>query len=147
MLFVGDSASGFLQSPAPDRINLIWRLIMADGASRIENDEKLRTLRTLTAAVYFCQALAFALAGIPFLIGVFINLMKRKEVQGTWLESHFDWQIKTFWIALILYAISRLMMFMGGSLVLIAAVLWLGYRIAVGWYALHSNKPIAKRMR
>ncbi|WAK03258.1 DUF4870 family protein [Methylobacter sp. YRD-M1] len=122
---------------------------MADSASHIENgsknDEKLKPLKTITAVVYLCQVLAFALAGLPFIVGAFINLAKRKDVQGTWLESHFNWQIRTFWIALALFAISRLMMFMGGSLILTVAVLWLGYRIAVGWYALHDNKPIDER--
>ncbi|WP_027158466.1 DUF4870 family protein [Methylobacter luteus] len=123
---------------------------MADSVTPVENesekDERLKTLRTVTAFVYLCQVLTFALAGLPLLVGVVINLVKRKEVQGTWLESHFNWQIKTVWIALSLFAISGLMMFMGGGYVLIAAVLWLIYRISVGWYALHSNKPIDENM-
>ena len=123
---------------------------MAVSVTPVENesekDERLKTLRTVTAFVYLCQVLTFALAGLPLLVGVVINLVKRKEVQGTWLESHFNWQIKTVWIALSLFAISGLMMFMGGGYVLIAAVLWLIYRISVGWYALHSNKPIDENM-
>jgi uncharacterized membrane protein len=123
---------------------------MADSVTPVENesekDERLKTLRTVTAFVYLCQVLTFALAGLPLLAGVVINLVKRKEVQGTWLESHFNWQIKTVWIALSLFAISGLMMFMGGGYVLIVAVLWLIYRISVGWYALHSNKPIDENM-
>ncbi|MGJ0492707.1 DUF4870 family protein [Methylobacter sp.] len=123
---------------------------MADSVTPVENeseqDERLKTLRTVTAFVYLCQVLTFALAGLPLLVGVVINLVKRKEVQGTWLESHFNWQIKTVWIALSLFAISGLMMFMGGGYVLIVAVLWLIYRISVGWYALHSNKPIDENM-
>lgn len=121
---------------------------MADDVTHAENgsenDEKLKTLKTITAVVYLCQVLAFALAGLPLLIGVVINLVKRKEVQGTWLESHFNWQIKTVWVALALFAISGLTMFMGGGYVLLVAVLWLVYRIAFGWYALHANKPIGE---
>ena len=37
--------------------------------------------------------------GWPSIIAVIINYVKRGDARGTWLESHFDWQIKTFWYA------------------------------------------------
>jgi uncharacterized membrane protein len=40
------------------------------------------------------------LFGWPSIIAVIINYVKRSEARGTWLESHFDWQIRTFWFAL-----------------------------------------------
>ena len=39
--------------------------------------------------------------GLPSLIAVFINYLKRGDVKGTWLESHFRWQIRTFWFTLL----------------------------------------------
>jgi uncharacterized membrane protein len=120
---------------------------MADNTTqtKAENNEKLNKLKTITGVVYLCQVLAFALAGLPLLIGVVINLVKRKEVMGTWLESHFDWQIKTVWVALALFAVSGLTLSIGiGAYLLLLAVLWLVYRIAFGWYALHANKPIGE---
>lgn len=121
---------------------------MTDNTTQTEpeNNEKLNKLKTITAVVYLCQVLAFALAGLPLLIGVVINLVKRKEVVGTWLESHFDWQIRTVWVALALFALSGLTLFMGGGYVLLLAVLWLVYRIAFGWYALYANKPIGENL-
>lgn len=109
-------------------------------------NEKKDNLKTITAMVYLCQVLAFAFAGIPLLIGVAINLIKRDQVQGTWLESHFNWQIKTVWVALALFAISGITFIYGmGFYVLMFAVLWLVYRIAVGWYALNANEPIDEK--
>jgi uncharacterized membrane protein len=120
---------------------------MSDNTTqtKAENNEKLNKLKTITGVVYLCQVLAFALAGLPLLIGVVINLVKRKEVMGTWLESHFNWQIKTVWVALALFAVSGLTLSIGiGAYLLLLAVLWLVYRIAFGWYALHANKPIGE---
>src|SRR4029450_9402132 len=37
--------------------------------------------------------------GWPSIIAVIINYVKRGDARGTWLESHFDWQIRTFWYA------------------------------------------------
>jgi uncharacterized membrane protein len=59
-------------------------------------DEK--SLKTLTMVVYALQALGF-LNGITWIVAVIINYVKKDEVRGSWLESHFRWQIRTFWWA------------------------------------------------
>src|SRR6185295_1134601 len=41
------------------------------------------------------------LTGWPSIIAVILNYAKRSEVRGTWLDSHFGWQIRTFWFALL----------------------------------------------
>ena len=108
--------------------------------------DKNDKLKTLTAMVYLCQLLAFVFAGLPLLIGVAINLIKRDQVKGTWLESHFDWQIKTVWVILALFAVSGLTFYMGlGFYILMFAVVWLVYRIVVGWNTLNANKPISEK--
>ena len=108
-----------------------------------EEANRLKSLKTITGIVYLCQVLAFGFAGIPVLIGVVINYLKRSEVKGTWLESHFNWQIKTVWVSLALLAAAGLTMHFGiGFFILISTVLWLIYRIVLGWNALNSNKPI-----
>lgn len=101
------------------------------------------TLKNWTYAVYLCQVLMFMLAGLPLLIGVGINFYKRKEVEGTWLESHFNWQINTAWIALAGFAIGGLTFASGiGVYVLTVVVLLILYRIAAGWYALNDNRAV-----
>ena len=111
----------------------------------IEDDEieKLRKLRTMAATVYLCQALTFMLAGLPLLVGVAINFYGRNEVQGTWLESHFNWQIQTAWITVAGFAVSVFTFGMGiGFFTLLITVVWLIYRITSGWYALNDRKVV-----
>ncbi len=105
--------------------------------------EKLRSLKRLTAGVYLCQVLAFAFAGLPLLIGAAINFMRVDDVKGTFLESHFDWQVKTVWMALAGLAVSGLTFEFGiGIFILIATLMLMVYRIVVGWNALNSDKPV-----
>lgn len=116
---------------------------MNEVSTNQTDDEKLQSLKKLTTAVYLCQVLAFAFAGLPLLVSVAINFMKRDEVQGTWLESHFDWQIKTVWIALAGMALSGLTFEFGiGFFILIATVVLMVYRIVIGWSALNADRPV-----
>lgn len=109
----------------------------------MNDTEKLQSLKRLAATVYLCQVLSFAFAGLPLLVGVVINFMKRNEVQGTWLESHFNWQITTVWITLAGLALAGLTFEMGiGLFILIPTVMLLVYRIVIGWNALNSEKPV-----
>jgi uncharacterized membrane protein len=105
--------------------------------------DSLPSLKRLTATVYLCQVLTFTFLGLPLLAGVAINFYNRKEVEGTWLESHFESQIKTTWIALAGFAISGLTFGIGiGFMTLMITLLWMIYRIAVGWYALTDGNPV-----
>ena len=109
---------------------------------------KLHELKQLASTVYLCQILTFMLAGVPLLVGVAINFYKRNEVQGTWLQSHFDWQIRTAWITLAGFAISGLTFEVGiGFYTLIMTLLWMIYRIAIGWYALTDGVAIDKKIK
>jgi uncharacterized membrane protein len=106
----------------------------------------LEGLKRLTTAVYLCQALAFALAGVPLLVGVVLNFLNRDAVEGTWLQSHFDWQIKTVWLTLAGFALSGLTFSMGiGIYILFPTLAILVYRIYLGWTALIVHKPISDR--
>jgi uncharacterized membrane protein len=119
---------------------------MNDISTEKKDAAKFQALKKLTAGVYLCQALTFMLAGLPLLLGVAINFYKRKEVQGTWLESHFNWQIKTVWITLAGFAVSGVTLEMGiGFFILIATIVLLIYRITIGWYALNDEKPVNQK--
>ena len=85
--------------------------------------------------------------GLPSLVAVFLNYLKRSDVNGTWLESHFRWQIRTFWFtALWLLVYGLLIITIIGiplAWILIALLgLWVGYRVIRGWVALFGVKPI-----
>jgi len=116
---------------------------MNESSTNQPDAERLQSLKKLATAVYLCQVLAFAFAGVPLLVGVVINFMRRDEVKGTWLESHFDWQIKTVWVALAGVALSGLTFELGvGLFILIATIVLLVYRIVIGWNALNSDRPV-----
>src|SRR5574343_1217601 len=83
--------------------------------------------------------------GLPSLLAVFLNYLKRGEVAGTWLESHFRWQIRTFWFTLLwLFVYGLLIITIIGipiAWILIALLgLWVGYRVIRGWTALSGVK-------
>ena len=108
--------------------------------------EKLEKLKRLAATVYLCQVLMFGLFGLPLLVGVAINFLKRKEVKGTWLESHFDWQINTAWVVLAGFVVASLVFSTGLAFyILIPVIVWTIYRIVLGWYALNDNREISKK--
>ncbi len=116
---------------------------MNESSTNQTDIERLHSLKRLATAVYLCQVLAFAFAGVPLLVGVAINFMRQDEVKGTWLESHFDWQIKTVWMALVGLALAGLTFELGiGFFILIATIVLLVYRIVIGWNALNSDRPV-----
>src|SRR5258708_37912857 len=70
------------------------------GRTAIEDAERLHSLKNLTTIVYALQAASFFF-GITWIVAVVINYVKREEVAGTWLESHFRWQIRSLWVGLL----------------------------------------------
>jgi uncharacterized membrane protein len=103
-------------------------------------DEK--SLKTLTTVVYALQAAGF-LVGITWIVAVVIDYVKRDEAKGTWLESHFSWQIRTFWWGLLWGAIGVItFLIIVGWFILMADAIWIIYRIVKGWLYLNDNKAI-----
>jgi uncharacterized membrane protein len=108
----------------------------------VPGEAKIRSLRTLTQVVYVLYALSY-FTGITAIIGIIINYIKKEEVAGTWLESHFRWQIRTFWFGL-LWAIvgAATTVILIGFAVLFANFCWIIYRIVKGWLNLNDEKPM-----
>ena len=104
------------------------------------SDEK--ELKTLAMVVYALQAAGF-FVGLTWIVAVVINYVKRDEVRGTWLESHFTWQIRTFWWGLLWAVVGGiLVLVVVGFAVLFADAVWIIYRIVKGWLNLSENKPV-----
>ena len=91
------------------------------------------------------------LFGWPSIIAVIINYVKRSEVRGTWLESHFTWQIRTFWfalawaalVALISIPLAVILVGIGTWIAgMFALGVWAIYRIARGWLRLKDHQPM-----
>lgn len=104
-----------------------------------DNDPSLANITTL---VYALQALSF-LVGITFFAAVVINYVKAEEVRGTWLDSHFLWQKRTFWYTLLWGVLGIITSFIIiGFFILIADAVWLIYRIVKGWLNLSDKKAM-----
>lgn len=87
------------------------------------------------------------LTGWPSIIAIIINYVKRGDVHGTWLDSHFGWQLRTFWYAVVWFLLGGLLIltFVGipvAWLLLIGVGIWVIYRIIRGWIALAEAKPM-----
>lgn len=106
--------------------------------------ERERSLRTLTHVLYALYAVHWLTGGLTILIAIIINYIKRADVAGTPYEAHFEWQIRTFWMGLVGYAIGALLLVVViGIPVLWAVSIWMLYRIIKGWLYLYDNKPFA----
>jgi len=111
-------------------------------------------LHALSAFIGFVGAAGIVthfIFGLPSIVAVIMNYARRSAVRGTLLESHFRWQIRTFWFALLAWVVVSavsipLMLVLVGfaTLVLgmIAIAIWLIYRIARGWIALNDRRPM-----
>ena len=105
-------------------------------------DEKMQSLKTLTTVVYALYAATF-FSGITCIVAIVINYVKKDDVAGTWLESHFRWQIRTFWFGLLWGVVGALTFILViGWIVLAVTCVWLIYRIVKGWLNLNDNKPM-----
>ena len=86
-------------------------------------------------------------AGLPSLIAVVLNYFNRAAVRGTWLESHFIWQIRTFWFAWLWMAVALLLFLtvIGiplSFLLFVGAGIWVLYRVVRGWWVLSEGRPL-----
>ena len=84
---------------------------------------------------------------VPSIIAVIISYVKRGGARDTWAASHYRWQIRTFWFALLWMIIGVLLVvtLVGapvGLIVLIVLTLWLIYRSARGWLRLLDKQPM-----
>jgi len=122
--------------------------------------EPLPSVVTVAHVVYALHALAIVIGiagsatvvgsfigSAPSIMAVILNYVKRSDARGTWTESHFRWQIRTFWYALLWFLVGwALIVTLVGALVgvpvLIALTIWLVYRIGRGWLRLNDRKPM-----
>jgi uncharacterized membrane protein len=107
----------------------------------------LHAFSAVTGMVSAAFVVTAFLTGWPSIIAVILNYVKRSEVRGTWLDTHFSWQIRTFWFAL-LWVLIGAALFTTVVGIPVAVVLWVGtgiwvlYRIIRGWLALVSEKTL-----
>ena len=124
--------------------------------------EPRESLITLTHVIYALHAFSLVtgivgaatvvgafLIGWPSIIAVILNYVKRSEARGTWLETHFRWQIRTFWFGLLWVTLCGLFIVATLGIGLLIAWLpltlvglWFIYRIVRGWLRLKDRRPM-----
>jgi uncharacterized membrane protein len=124
--------------------------------------EPHKSLITVTHVIYALHAFSLVtgiigaatvvwafLTGWPSIIAVILNYVKRSEVRGTWLESHFRWQLRTFWFGLLWVGLCLLFVVATLGIGLLVAWLplaivglWFIYRVARGWLALNDRRAL-----
>ncbi len=110
--------------------------------AEMQPDERLKSLKGITTVVYALQAAAI-INGFTFVAAVIVNYIKRDDVRGTWLASHFRWQIRTFWFSLAWGLVGVVTYLAGiGVTILLVDTVWVIYRIAKGWLRLHDNQEM-----
>jgi uncharacterized membrane protein len=105
-------------------------------------DDTMKSLKTITMVVYVLQAASF-LFGISAIVAIIINYVKRDDVRGTWLESHFRWQIRTFWFSLLWGSLGLItFLLIVGYGILVATGVWVIYRVVKGGLNLLDGKEM-----
>jgi uncharacterized membrane protein len=107
----------------------------------------LHAFSAITGLMSAALVVTAFLTGWPSIIAVIMNYVKRSEAAGTFLDSHFSWQLRTFWFALLWVVIGWLMIvtIIGaviGVPILLGVGVWVLYRIARGWINLANRKPM-----
>jgi uncharacterized membrane protein len=122
------------------------------------------SLITYTHVIYGLHALAVLIGlstvhtivgsfvgGLPSIVAVIMNYVRRSAVRGTFLESHFRWQIRTFWfallwsVAIVLLSLPFMLIIIGFAFAWIglsALGIWIAYRVIRGWLALKDRRPM-----
>jgi uncharacterized membrane protein len=133
-------------------------------ASTLATIEPRPSLITLTHVIYALHAFSLVigivgaatvvgafLIGWPSIFAVILNYVKRSDARGTWVDSHFRWQIRTFWYGLLWVGLCVLFIVLTLGIGLLIAWLplaflgvWFIYRIARGWLALAERRPLYK---
>lgn len=132
--------NGVPRAPVPPSLVAVTRVVYALHA--------LSILIGVFTGASIATAFVF---GWPSIIAVIINYVERSDVRGTYLDSHFSWQIRTFWYALLWIVIVwilglALAVFLIGFVIWIVGFvvlgIWVCYRIVYGWMRLSDGRPM-----
>ena len=110
---------------------------------QIVEDPRADSARKIAAICYALYAVSF-LVGITAIAAIILNYIKREDARGTWVDSHYRWQIRTFWITLVgTFVFWVLSLILIGIPLLIALWIWAIYRIVKGWLRLYERRPVS----
>jgi len=99
--------------------------------------------KQITHVIYALYAASLFTGSITGIAAIILNSVKRDDVVGTLYESHFRWQIRTFWFSILWAVIGAITMWIVvGFVVWFVAGIWFIYRIVKGWLRLSESKPM-----
>ena len=107
----------------------------------------LHSLAVLIGVTTFHTIIGSFIGSLPSIVAVVMNYVRRSATHGTFIESHFRWQLRTFWFA-VLWAFAAVLAFVtiigipAAIIGVIALTVWIIYRLARGWLALRDKKPM-----
>ncbi|WP_256713826.1 hypothetical protein [Psychrobacter sp. Cmf 22.2] len=126
-----------------------------------------RSLTTYNHITYLLYVISYFTAGLLWIVPIMMNYGKRRDAEGTWLATHFDWQIKTFWYSIVFFVIGTIIITFAlggfgvsmladsgniaigsfllagfGVLIMLFTFIWHLYRIIRGWIALTDSRPV-----
>ena len=107
----------------------------------------LHSLAVLIGITTFHTIVGSFIGSIPSIVAVVMNYARRSATRGTYLDSHFRWQLRTFWFAVLWACVSVLVMLtvigiLAGLAGLLALTIWIIYRLVRGWLALRDKRPM-----
>ena len=133
----------------------------------MNNNNQRSSLVTYNHITYLLYVLSYFTAGLLWVVPIFMNYAKRRDADGTWLATHFDWQIKTFWYSIVWFvvgvgiitfalgsfgvsmmadsgniAVGSVLLASLGFIVMGVTFIWHLYRIVRGWIALADGRPV-----
>ena len=133
----------------------------------MNNNNQRSSLVTYNHITYLLYVLSYFTAGLLWIVPIFMNYAKRREADGTWLATHFDWQIKTFWYSIVWFvvgigiitfalgsfgvsmmadsgniAVGSVLLASLGFIIMGVTFIWHLYRIVRGWIALADSRPV-----
>jgi uncharacterized membrane protein len=96
-----------------------------------------------TAKVVYILYLASIIFGVTSLVGVIMAYVNKAQAPE-WLQSHYRYQIRTFWIGMLYGFIGALLcLVVIGFFVLLFVAVWLIVRCVKGMMVLDKQQPVA----
>jgi uncharacterized membrane protein len=140
---------GMMATAALDRCTGCGWKVVPPGAGR-----SMESLRKDARTIYILQAVSVLCLGFSAIPGLLMAYADRGDARGTWLDSHFDWQVDTFWgafwMGVATIVATRLgAAFLGvgdwiGLIGSMAALSWYIHRVVKGWTRLSDDDPVTE---
>ncbi|MHB1358474.1 MAG: DUF4870 family protein [Rhodocyclaceae bacterium] len=107
----------------------------------------LHAISALSGIMTSASIIGAFVFGWPSIIAVIINYVTRANVRGSWLDTHWRWQLRSFWYAALWMLVAGLLAVTligipAAILVIAVTGFWVLYRVIRGWVALVNRQPL-----